>query len=690
MTETHHLSAIPKRIQSLRAAIEKAERAYYLDNHSEVSDAEFDQWMQQLRALEQQYPQFIVPTSPTQRVGGGVQDGFESVRHTETMLSLENAFSKEDLEHFWQRIQNGSTLPPEVVIEPKFDGVALSLWYEQGVLVRALTRGDGVHGEDVTENVRTIRQVPLRLVLGAGEIAPKFLEVRGEVLIRRPDFKRLNQALLEQGRKPFANARNAASGSLRQHDSRITATRPLSFMAYWVKEAQQSGVISHYERMQKAAVMGFAVSKEMSRVSDISGLLSAVELLGERRNDLAYDTDGVVIKLDRSDYAKALGHTSKSPRWAIAFKFPPEEVCARVVGIDVQVGRTGVITPVAEVVPTRVGGVLVRHITLHNFSELARKDVRIGDTATIRRAGEVIPELVSVNKDLRTGDERVFMPPKHCPSCASLLQEDKYELRCIASETCTQQRIAALVHFASRRAMQIEGLGERVVALLVAAKLVNHYLDLYFLSVEKLLPLPRMAETSAKKLIKAIEASKQAGWPRFLYALGISEVGLTTAKQLAKHYPKWRLLAEANQEMLEEIDDVGPRVAQSVVAFFQKETTITRLEKLEQLGVLLNDESSMVSEGVLTGLIIVLTGSFAKSREQVQLELEALGARVGSQVSTKTTAVFYGAKAGSKKTKAEALGIECVPVEQVSQWLITRGVAQERAFRLLGMDGGVE
>lgn len=633
-------SEVAGRIERLRAAIRHHDHRYYVLDDPEISDATYDGLMQELVALESAHPALRDAESPSQRVGGAVAGGFAEVRHLQPMLSLANVFSADEFREFDERVRKllGRS---EVVYaaETKLDGLAISLVYEQGKLARAATRGDGEHGEDVTGNVRTLRAVPLRLAI---EPAPAVLEVRGEIYLDHRGFERLNEAQRARGDKIFANPRNAAAGSLRQLDPRITASRPLTMFCYALGQVEGLAVPeSHTESLSLLASLGFRVSPETRRVRGVEEALAYYEDIASRRSGLAYDIDGVVFKVDDRRDQERLGQVARAPRWAVAFKFPPEEKPTQVLAIDVQVGRTGALTPVARLAPVLVGGVTVTNATLHNADELKRKDVRVGDTVLVRRAGDVIPEIAAVLLALRPPGTVPFEMPDSVPGQAEA------------------QRIQAILHFASRRAMDIEGLGEKLIAQFAEAELVRDASDLYDLQMEEIAALERLGEKSAQNLVRAIDHSRQTTLPRFLFALGIREVGEATARQLAAHFGGLEALMEATPAQLEEVPDVGPAVAASIHGFFQEPANRALVSRLRERGVhWVEHARAPAAELPLAGVTIVLTGTLSGlTREEASERLRALGAKVAGSVSARTTLVIAGADAGSKAEKATALGV---------------------------------
>jgi DNA ligase (NAD+) len=646
----------------LRAEIEHANYAYYVVDQPELPDAEYDRMFLELQHIESEHPDLIVPDSPTQRVGGQVASGFSPVVHAVPMLSLNNGFSDEDIVAFDRRSSEAlGHAPIEYACELKFDGLAIALRYEEGRLVRAATRGDGATGEDVTQNMRTIRCVPLKL---KGANLPRVVEVRGEVLMFKRDFERLNARQREAGQREFANPRNAAAGSLRQLDPKITAQRPLSFFTYGIGQIEGIEMPeTHSALLEWYGELGLPVCAEKAVVEGAQGLLDFFRRIGEKRESLPYDIDGVVYKVNRRDEQDRLGFVSRAPRFALAHKFPAEEAVTELVDIYVNVGRTGAITPVARLKPVFVGGVTVTNATLHNEDEVRRKDVRIGDTVVVRRAGDVIPELVSVVLERRPENAREFVMPTSCPVCGSRVERlpDEAVARCTGGLFCPAQRKQALWHFAQRRALDIDGLGEKIIDQLVDLNLVRTPADLFNLGFSTLAELDRFAEKSAQNLLDSLEKAKHTTLARFIYALGIRHVGESTAKDLARHFGALDPLMNASVEKLLEVNDVGPIVAESIHQFFGEAHNRTVIEQLRSPGKVTWPEgppAPRAPQGVLAGKTIVLTGTLPSlSREAAKELLEAAGAKVVGSVSKKTDYVVAGAEAGSKLAKAEELGI---------------------------------
>jgi DNA ligase (NAD+) len=657
------------RAKELRTELARHAHAYYVLDNPTVPDAEYDRLFRELQALEAAHPELISPDSPTQRVGGRPLDGFETVTHAVPMLSLNNAFTEEDLTAFDRRCREGLELPVVAepvayAAEPKFDGLAITLIYQDGVFVQGATRGDGASGEDVSQNLRTVRSIPLRL---RGENVPSLLEVRGEVLMFRQAFEDLNKRQAARGEKTFANPRNAAAGSLRQLDSRITAERSLRFFAYSVVRAEGGRVCaSHSETMSWLRELGFPVSELRDVVYGAEGLWAYYQKVGAQRDSLPFDIDGVVYKVDQKTLQDRLGFVSRAPRWAIAHKYPAQEELTELLDIEVQVGRTGAITPVARLKPVFVGGVTVTNATLHNEDELRRKGLRIGDTVIVRRAGDVIPEVVGPVLDRRTGSEREFVMPLVCPVCGSHIvrAEDEAVARCSGGLYCPAQRKQALLHFAQRRAMDIEGLGDKLVDQLVDTDRVKTPADLYALNIGALLGMERMAEKSALNLLEAIEKSRSTTLARFIFGLGIRNVGESTAKDLARHFGTLDALLSADLEQLQQVPDVGPVVAASLRQFLAEEHNRAVVEQLRKAGVHWPEHAPAAADeaaapgGAVAGKTFVLTGTLpTMTRDAAAALIEAAGGKVSGSVSKKTDYVVAGEEAGSKLVKANQLGV---------------------------------
>ncbi|MCI0572166.1 MAG: NAD-dependent DNA ligase LigA [Myxococcaceae bacterium] len=650
--------AAEQRAAELRAELRHHDHRYYVLDTPEVSDAHYDALMRELAALEEEFPELRTPDSPTQRVAGMPATTFAPVTHRRPMLSLANVFDDGELSEFDERVRKlTGEAQVTYVCEPKMDGLAVELVYEKGRFVQGSTRGNGVVGEDVTANLRTIRSVPLTLE-GAG--LPQLLEVRGEVFLRTEDFKRLNARQEEAGDQPYVNPRNAAAGALRQKDPAVTAARPLSISFYEVGEVDGRAFATHWEKLAFLRELGLPVNPRNRRVEGLQGVHDAYAALLEDRHGLPYEVDGLVVKVDSEDLRLRMGAVSKAPRWAVAYKFPAEEAETQVEDIRVYVGRTGALTPVASLRPTKVGGVVVSRATLHNQDELKRKGVRIGDWVFIRRAGDVIPEVVAVIPSRRTGEEREFVFPTTCPECGAptAREEEGAVIRCTNEVDCPAQMHQQLLHFASRNAMDVEGLGEELAGQLLRARLVRTPADLYRLSREQLVALERMGEKSADNLLQAIERSKHVTLRRFLYALGIRQVGEATARTLAGSFRDVRALADADVERLTQVKDVGPLVARSIHHYFQVPTNRALVEALLAAGVAPTPPEE-VSGGALAGKTVVLTGELsAMSREEAKAEIERRGGKVSGSVSRKTDLVVAGEAAGSKLKKAQELGVK--------------------------------
>lgn len=664
---------VRSRAEQLREEIDGHNYRYYVLDEPSVPDAEYDRLLRELQSLEEQHPELITPESPTQRVGAAPLDSFETVRHETPMLSLGNAFSDEEIERFHERALKAlETDHVDYIAEPKLDGVAISLRYENGRLERAATRGDGETGENVTSNARTIEAIPLQL---RGKGWPQALEVRGEVYMPLAGFAAYNRRMAEIGGKPLVNPRNAAAGSLRQLDPRLTAERPLSFYTYGV--AGDTDISnSHFEILQTLKGWGFPVSPLVKPVRDAQGCLAYYRNMLEQRDSLPYDIDGVVFKVDSRREQDILGFVSRAPRWAIAQKFPAQEEMTRLLDIDVQVGRTGAITPVARLEPVFVGGVTVTNATLHNIDEIRRKDVRVGDWVVVRRAGDVIPEVARVVIERREGDLPEFEMPETCPVCGSDIEriEGEAVMRCTGGLVCKAQRKQSLMHFASRRAMDIEGLGSKLIDQLVEKNMVNSVADLFRLEKDDLVGLERMGELSADNLLRQLDSSRKPPLDRLLYALGIREVGEVTATSLARHFGSLSALAEASEEDLVEVPDVGPVVAHHVFSFFQQPENVEVIEKLAQAGVEWQPLEARGGDQPLEGQSWVLTGALSVPRAQARRWLESLGAKVVGSVSSKTHTVVAGEAAGSKLTKAEKLGIRVLDEAEFFELLRSHGV----------------
>ena len=667
--------SVPQRIAHLRGEIERHNNQYHTLDAPLITDAEFDAIFRELQTLEIQYPSLATPDSPTQRVGATPRLSFTQAVHRSPMLSLNNAFNDEEVRAF--DVRTSETLgvtEVEYSVEPKFDGLAVTLTYRDGIFVQGATRGDGEVGEDVTQNLRTVRNLPLRLDSGRLAKPIPLIEIRGEVLMFKVDFISLNRQQADKGDKLFANPRNAAAGSLRQLNSRITSSRHLSFLAYGAGAVE--GFIlpdTHAEQLECLQKLSLPVPQERRVVHGLDGLLAYYREIGELRNKLPYEIDGVVYKVNIISQQTRLGYVSRAPRFALAHKFPAEEALTTVLDIEVQVGRTGALTPVARLAPVFVGGVTVTNATLHNEEELRRKDIRIGDTVSVRRAGDVIPEVARILLERRPVDAREFNMPRTCPVCGAHVtkQPDEAIWRCSGGLFCPAQRKQALLHFASRRALDIEGLGEKLVDQLVEQQRVHTPADLFKLSLQALAQLERMGEKSAQNLLDAIEHSKQTTLARFIYALGIRNVGEATAKELARHFATLDNFMMADEIRLQLVPDIGPVVAQSITTFFAEPHNIEVIAQLRAAGVQWPEQAENAVQLLpLNAKIFVLTGTLTSmNRDEAKSRLEKLGARVTGSVSHKTDYVVAGAEAGTKLSKAQELNINVLDEQQFLQLL---------------------
>ncbi len=669
-------AAARKKVDTLRRQIEHHNSLYYVLDTPEISDAEYDRLLRELQTLEGEYPDLVTPDSPTQRVGAAPVVAFGQVTHSVPMTSLDNAFNAEEAREWDQRVRNGLDAEGEVryVTEPKFDGTSVSLRYEDGLLVRAGTRGDGSIGEDVTVNVRTVRSVPLKL---RGTGWPQLLEVRGEIVIPVKAFERMNAEQTSKGGKIFANPRNAAAGSLRQLDPRMTAARPLAFFPWGLGASSAPVAQSYSEIVARLRDWGFRITEFFSVQTGIDACLKYYADLHARRARLPFEIDGVVYKVDDLAARVSLGFTARFPRWAIAHKLPAQEETTVVEDIMPSVGRTGVITPIAVLRAVRVGGVTVTYATLHNQDEVQRKDVRIGDTVIVRRAGDVIPEVVGVVAAKRPQGARPWEMPQRCPVCDShvIREEGEAAHRCMGGLVCSAQRMGALLHFASRRAMDIEGLGNKLVEQLVEKKLVESPVDLYNLTEPQLMELERMGEKSAQKLLERIEKSKQATLPRFLHALGIPQVGEATAEVLADHFGSLNAVMTATVEQLESAPNIGPNMAEDIHAFFAEERNQQVIHQLiDQARVVLAAVERREAATPFVGKTVVLTGTLeSMTRDEAKKRLKSLGAKVTETISKKTSFLVAGAEAGSKLTKAQKLGVPVLDEAALLQMLNAAG-----------------
>ena len=640
-------------IEKLRAELERHNRLYY-GGEPEISDFDFDQLMRRLQDLEAKHPRYADPNSPTARVGGEAVAGFATVIHDPPMLSIENAYSLDELREWHARVQRGLGREEiEYEAELKIDGVSIDLLYESGALVRAATRGDGVRGDDVTPNVRTVGVMPLRL-----KTKLEKLEVRGEIYISKTDFAKINEQIEEAGEEPLANPRNAAAGSLRQKDPRLAAQRRLSAFVYHLVRSDDLRVQSQWKAYELLEKLGFPLNPQRALCSSIEEVETFISEWHERRHDLPFDIDGIVVKVNRREEQLELGTTSKAPRWAIAFKYPPEAAQTIVRAINLYVGRTGSVTPVAEFDPVRLGGTKVVNASLHNFDELARKDVRIGDTIVVEKGGDIIPKVVDVLKDKRRRGARIVHPPKKCPVCRQPLHrfEEEVAIRCI-NQGCPAIVLQSLTHFGSRKAMDIEGLGWQTVQSLLDAGLVTDYASLYELTVEQVAELERKGEKSAEKLIEQIGKSKQNDLSRFIYALGIRFVGERAAKVLAEAMKSVEALMDATVEQLVEVPEIGPKLAESISFYFSVPANRQRIEKMKRLGVAPRYVATATGSR-LAGKTVVVTGTLTRfSRDEIHKLIEREGGKPGASVSSKTSYVVAGEAAGSKLEKAKSLGV---------------------------------
>ena len=652
-------AAAKNKIAKLRELLNEYSYCYYVLDQPQVPDAEYDRLFCELQVLEKQYPELIVASSPTQRVGEKPRSAFTQVPHKIPMLSLNNAFSIEDVTNFDQRVRETLEVSEvSYVCEPKIDGVAISLIYKNGELTSAATRGDGTIGEDVLANVKTISSIPLRL---RGANFPAILDVRGEIYMPKAGFAAFNQAAEKAQEKAFANPRNAAAGSLRQLDVRVTASRPLDIFCY----AGEIEEMTHYQILLQLQSWGLRINREIKVVQGVRGCLDYYALMLKKRDSLPYEIDGVVYKVNQLKQQQQLGFVARAPRWAIAHKFPAQEELTKVTAIEFQVGRTGVLTPVARLDPVFVGGVTVSNATLHNIEEVWRKDVRVGDTVIVRRAGDVIPEVVSVVLERRPEHTAKVVLPKHCPVCHADVIKDEGEVaaRCSGGLFCLAQVKESIKHFASRGAMDINGLGEKLVEQLVDQKLIQNVADLYALTTSAISALARKGEKSAANLIQAINKSKTTTLAKFIFALGIRDVGETTAKALADYFLELPRLMGANAEELEKIADVGPTIAAHIMAFFKQKHNRELIERLLNYGI--NWEKPQLKGTALLGQTFVITGTLSMPREEIKAKLQDLGAKVSESISRKTNYLVVGEDPGSKREKAQKLGVKVLDEKEL-------------------------
>jgi DNA ligase (NAD+) len=655
--------SLKEQIEELRRLIQHHNNRYYVLDDPEISDAEYDRLMRQLETLEQQHPEFLTQDSPTQRVGAEALKAFSSVAHTLPMLSLTNAMSEEEVRDFDERVKRFLKIESDIeyVVEPKLDGLAVELIYVNGKFVQGSTRGDGFTGEDITQNLRTIKSLPLVLLKQGNIPVPPRIDVRGEVIMQIKDFEKFNKKRAEAGEPLFANPRNAAAGSVRQLDSRITAQRPLDFYCYGVGAAEGISVTCQWDMLQAFKSVGLKVNPHIKKCMTLDETIRACEDIEAKRETLLYEIDGAVIKVNSFDLQARLGTISKSPRWAIAFKFTPHQETTVIEDIQVQVGRTGALTPVAILRPVHVGGVVVRHATLHNQDEIERKDIRIGDTVIIQRAGDVIPQVVKVITDKRTGKEIKFLMPDRCPVCGAKVMRSKEEAvyRCTGDQ-CIAKLKERISHFASKRAMDIDGLGEKLVEQIVDKGLVKNVADIYHIPHEEWAGLERMADKSAQNMVGAIEKSKKAGLERLIYALGIRHVGEHVAKVLVSSLNNLIQIEKATKDELMQINEIGPEVAESIVQFFSQEANRAVLEQLQNAGVSMEPKLTPKA-GKLSGKTFIFTGTLEHfTRDEAEQRVQALGGKIVSSVSSKTDYVVAGKDPGSKYDKAKKLGITII------------------------------
>lgn len=669
-------AAAQQEIEALRRALEEYNYQYYILDQPEISDREFDLKMRELQDLEAAFPQFDDPQSPSKRVGGGLVKSFTTVAHRRPMLSLSNTYSREELEAFLERLRKSIDEPLEFVCELKYDGAAISIRYENGRLVQALTRGDGSQGDDITENIKTIGSIPLRL---RGKGWPAEFEIRGEVFMPLAGFAELNQKRLEEGLEPFANPRNCASGSLKMQDSKVVAERPLDSFLYYLLREDDAGPDNHYDSVVLAREWGFKIpdpaQRLMAKAHSIEAIFEFINYWESRRHQLPFEIDGIVIKVNHYRSQERLGHTAKSPRWAIAYKYASEVQETMLQSVSYQVGRTGAITPVANLAPVALAGTTVKRASLHNADQIQRLDLREGDYVYVEKGGEIIPKVTGVNFEKRQPQSRPLRYPEHCPECGTALVRQAGEALhyCPNSQACPPQITGRLQHFISRKAMDIEGLGSETIEQLVRAKLLERPSDLYRLAAADLLPLERLAEKSVQNILQAIETSKQVAFPRVLFALGIRYVGETVAKKLARHFESLTALQAATEEELTEVSEIGSRIAQSLRQFFDQEENQRELEALAEAGLQFEYQSSPSNHErqVLAGQSVVISGNFTRfSRTELKDLIEHYGGKNTGSVSGKTNLIVAGEGMGpSKRQKAEALGVKIIDEAEFAKLL---------------------
>ncbi len=655
---------IKLKIDQLRSDLNKHNRLYYMQDNPEISDFEFDTLLKELQDLENKHPEFQDPNSPTQRVGGGITKNFKTVVHKYPMLSLSNTYSKEELEEFLERVSKSLGEEHEFVCELKYDGAAIGITYVNGKLDRAVTRGDGKKGDDISSNVRTIQSVPLEL---SGNDFPEDFEIRGEVFMKLDGFNELNKSRLEEGLEPFANPRNSASGSLKLQDSKIVATRPLDTYLYYVMSKEKLAD-NHYDSIQKAKTWGFNTpsikDKYISKAKNIDEIFDFINYWDVHRTELNFEIDGIVIKLNNYRQQEELGYTAKSPRWAISYKFKAESVETELLSLEFQVGRTGAITPVANLKPVELAGTTVKRASVHNADQIKKIDLRLGDIVRVEKGGEIIPKITSVVTDARKADSEEFIFPTRCPECSTALERQEGEAQhyCPNEMHCPPQRTAKIQHFISRKAMEIDGLGEETIKQLFNEGLISNYADLYELNEADLLPLERMAQKSVQKMLKGLEASKNIPFERVLFALGIRYVGETVAKKLARYFKTMDIILNASLEELLAVGEIGERIAQSIINFREKPDNIAIVKRLQSYGLQFEIEEKEGGSDVLNGLAIVISGSFESlSRNELKDLIEMNGGRNASSVSSKTDFIVAGEGLGpAKRKKAEDLGVAII------------------------------